>query len=55
MTDRTMYFILNLVEVTRTIHIIVVTLFHIVHLIIEMLLLPPPLPHLSRGHIWYIV
>jgi hypothetical protein len=50
MTDRTMYFILYLVEVTRTIHIIAVTLLHIVHLITEALLLSSPLLHLS--HAW---
>jgi hypothetical protein len=47
-TDGTMYFIFHLVEVTRTIHIIVVTLLHIVHLVMEALLLPSPLPH---GHV----
>jgi hypothetical protein len=54
-TDETMYFILDLVEVTRIIHIIVVTLLHIVHLIMEVLLLLSPLPHLLHGHICYIV
>jgi hypothetical protein len=55
MTDGTMHFTLNLDEVTGTIHIIVVTLLHIVHLVMEVLLLSPPLPHLSHGHIRYIV
>jgi hypothetical protein len=54
-TDGTMYVILHLVEVTRTIHIIVVTLLHISHLIMEALLLPSPLPHLLHDHVWYIV
>jgi hypothetical protein len=54
-TDGTIYFIFHLVEVTRTIHIITVTLLHIVHLVTEALLLPSSLPHLSHGHIWDIV
>jgi hypothetical protein len=37
------------------IHIIIVTLLYIVHLIMEALLLPPPLLHFSHGHVWYIV
>jgi hypothetical protein len=53
MTDGTMHFTLNLVKVTRTIHIII--RLYIIHLITEALLLPPPLPHLSCGHVWYIV
>jgi hypothetical protein len=55
MTDGTMYFIFHLIEGTRTIHIITVTLLHIIHLITEVLLLPSPLPHLSHGHIRDIV
>jgi hypothetical protein len=55
MANGTIYFILYLVEVTWTIHIIVVTLLHIVHLIMEALLLPSSLPHLSHGHVQYIV
>jgi hypothetical protein len=54
-TDGTMYFILDLVEATQTIHIIAITLLHIIHLVTEVLLLPSPLPHLLHGHIWYIV
>jgi hypothetical protein len=54
MADGTMYFLFYLVEVTRTIHIIIVTLLHIIHLIIETLLLSP-LSHLSHGHVRYIV
>jgi hypothetical protein len=54
-TDGTMYFIFYLIEVTRTIHIITVTLLHIVHLVMEALLLPSPLSHLSHGHVWDIV
>jgi hypothetical protein len=50
-----MYFSLHLVEVTQTIHIIAVTLLHIVHLITESLLLLSPLLHLLHGHILYIV
>jgi hypothetical protein len=53
--DGTMYFVLNLVEVTKTMHIIVITLLHIVHLVMEALLLLPTLPQFSRGHIRYIV
>jgi hypothetical protein len=53
--DGTIYFILYLVEVTRTIHIIVVTLLHIIHLITEALLLLPPLSHLLHDHVRYIV
>jgi hypothetical protein len=55
MTYRTTYFIFYLVEVTRTIHIISVTLLHIVHLVMESLLLTSPLPGLSHDHIRYIV
>jgi hypothetical protein len=55
MADKTMYFILNFVEVTRTIHIIVVTFIRIIHLVTEALLFPSPLLHLSRGHVRYIV
>jgi hypothetical protein len=44
-TDGTIYFIFHLIEVTRTIHIIIVTLLHIVHLIMKVLLLRSPLPH----------
>jgi hypothetical protein len=54
-TNGTIYFSLYLVEVTQTIHIIVVTLLYIVNLITEALLLPSPLPHLSHGHVRYIV
>jgi hypothetical protein len=54
-TDGTMYFIFYLIEVTRTIHIITVTLLHIVHLIMEVLLLPSPLLNLSHGHVRDIV
>jgi hypothetical protein len=54
-TDGTMYIIFHLIEVTRTIHIITVTLLHIVHLVTEALLLPSPLPHLSHGHVRDIV
>jgi hypothetical protein len=53
--DNTMYFILQFVEFTRTIHIIVVTLLHIVHLVTEALLFPSPLPHFLHGHVRYIV
>jgi hypothetical protein len=53
--DGIMYFIFHLIEVTRSIHIITVTLLHIVHLIKEALLLPSPLPYLSHGHIRDIV
>jgi hypothetical protein len=35
MTDGTMYFILNLVKVIEIVHIIVVTLLHIVQIIIQ--------------------
>jgi hypothetical protein len=55
MADGTIYFVLYLVEVTRTIHIIVATLLYIVHLITEPLLLPSLLPDLSHGHVRYIV
>jgi hypothetical protein len=54
MIDRIMYFILHLIEVTKTIHIIVVTLLHIVHLVTKPLL-PSPLLDLSHGHVRYIV
>jgi hypothetical protein len=54
MTDRTMYFILNLIEFTRIVHIIVVTLFYIVISLRKALLLLPPLPQHSRGHVQYI-
>jgi hypothetical protein len=54
-THRIMYSILDLVEVTRTIHIIVITLLHIVPLIMEALLLPSPIPHLSHNHVRCIV
>jgi hypothetical protein len=54
-SDETMYFIFYLVEVTRTIHIIPVTLLHIIHLITEALLLSSPLPDLSHGHARYMV
>jgi hypothetical protein len=53
--DGTMYFIFYLIEVTRTIHIITVTLLHIVHLVTEALLLLSPLLHLSHGHVRDIV
>jgi hypothetical protein len=53
--DETMYFIFYLVEVTQTIYIIAVTLLHIIHIVMEALLLPSPLLDLSHGHIWYIV
>jgi hypothetical protein len=49
-----MYFILYLVKVTQTIHIITITLLHIVYLVTKALLLPSPLLHLSHGHILYI-
>jgi hypothetical protein len=52
--DGTMYFILDFVEVTWTIHIIAITLLHIIHLVTEALLLPSPLLHLSHGHFRYI-
>jgi hypothetical protein len=55
MADETMYCILNFIEVTQTIHIIVVTLLHVVHLVTEVLLLPSPLPHLLCGYVRYIV
>jgi hypothetical protein len=55
MADGTMHFIFYLVEVIRTIHIIVVTLLHIVHLVMEALLLSSPLSHLSHDHVRYIV
>jgi hypothetical protein len=55
MTDGTMHFTINLVEVTESIHIIVVTLLHIIYLVTEALLLPHPLLHLSRDHVRYIV
>jgi hypothetical protein len=55
MTDGTMYFILYLVEDTWIIHIIVVTLLHIIYLITKMLLLLYSLSHLLHGHIRYIV
>jgi hypothetical protein len=55
MTDGTIYFILNLVEVTETIHITIITLLHIIYLITEVLLLSPPPPYLSHGHVWYKV
>jgi hypothetical protein len=35
MTDGTMYFILNLVKVIEIVHIIVVTLLHIVQIVIQ--------------------
>jgi hypothetical protein len=54
MTDGTMYFILNLIEFTRIVHIIVVTLFYIVISLRKALLLLPPLPQHSRGHVQYI-
>jgi hypothetical protein len=54
-SDRTMYFIFYLVEVTQTIHIIAIILLHIVHQVIEVLLLLSPLPHLLHDHIQYIV
>jgi hypothetical protein len=54
-TDGIMFFIFHLIEVIRTIHIIIVTLLHIVHLITEAPLLPSPLPHLSHGHVRDIV
>jgi hypothetical protein len=54
-TNGIMYFIFHLVEVTRTIHIIIVTLLLIVHLVTEALLLPSSLPHLSHGHIRDII
>jgi hypothetical protein len=53
--DGTTYFIFNLVEVTRTIHIISVTLLHIIHLVREPLLLTSPLSDLSHDHVRYIV
>jgi hypothetical protein len=55
MTDGIMYFILHLVEVTRTKHIIAVILLHIVHLVTEALLLSSPLLYLSHDHVRYIV
>jgi hypothetical protein len=55
MADRTIYFISYLVKVTQTIHIISVTLLHIVHLVMELLLLISPLLDLSHGHVQYIV
>jgi hypothetical protein len=55
MADETMYLIFYLVEVTRTIHIISVTLLHIIHLITEPLLLTSTLPDLLHGHVRYIV
>jgi hypothetical protein len=55
MADGIMYFILYLVEVTPIMHIITVTLLHFIHLVMEVLLLPYPLTHLSHGHVWYIV
>jgi hypothetical protein len=55
MADRTIYFILKLVKVIGTVQIIVITLLHIIHLIVEALLLLPTLSHLSCGHVWYIV
>jgi hypothetical protein len=55
MVDGTTYFIFNLVEVTRIIHIISVTLLHIIHLVMELLLLTSPLPDLSHDHVRYIV
>jgi hypothetical protein len=45
MTDGTIYFILNLVEVT------IITLLHIIYLITEVLLLSLPPPYLSHGHV----
>jgi hypothetical protein len=54
-TDGIMYFILDLVKVTRTIYIITVTLLHIIHLITKVLLLSSLLSHLSHGHVRYIV
>jgi hypothetical protein len=53
--DGIMYFIFYLVEVIRIMHIIVVTLLHIVHLVTEALLLSSPLPDLSHGQVRYIV
>jgi hypothetical protein len=50
-TDGTMYFYFHLIEVTRTIHIITVTLLHIIHLVTEAFLLLSPLSHLSHGHV----
>jgi hypothetical protein len=55
MADGTMYFILYLVEVSKTIHIIAITLFHIIFLVMEVLLLLSPHSHLSYDHIRYIV
>jgi hypothetical protein len=54
-TDGTIYFSLHLVEVTRTIHIIAVTLLHSVCLVTVVVLLPSPISHLSHGHVRYIV
>jgi hypothetical protein len=53
--DVTMSIVLNLVEVTGIIHMIGVTLLHIIHLIAKVLLLPPTVPRFSHGHIQYIV
>jgi hypothetical protein len=55
MVDGIMYFILYLVEVTQTIHIIAITLLHIIHPIMEALLLPSPLSHLSHDQVRCIV
>jgi hypothetical protein len=54
-TDGTMNFIFHLIEFTRIIHIITVTLLHIIHLVTEALLLPSPLSHLSHDHVQDIV
>jgi hypothetical protein len=55
MAYETTYFIFYLVEVTRTIHIISVTLIHIVHLVTEPLLIMSSISDLSYDHIRYIV
>jgi hypothetical protein len=50
MANETMYFILSLVEATRTIHIIIVTLLHIVHLVTKVLLLWSPSASFAWSH-----
>jgi hypothetical protein len=55
MAYKTMHFIFYLVKVTQIIHIISVTLLHIVHLITEPLLLTSPLLDISHGHVRFIV
>jgi hypothetical protein len=50
-----MYFSFVLVEVIEIIHIIDVTLLSVIQFVTDMLLLSPPLPHLSHHHVRYIV